>query len=202
MTKNPPGAENAVRRRPRERRHKGALRAPKTPSGKRLRRSARGLRPKVSERRGFLGKFFVKFWANFCTLPREKIFVRARRERARRGAFFAKFRENFRAKFSRFSRENRRAPRDFFFRARARARRPKTPARRRLSRAKILKFNFKNLILKDSRVKARLMKTKAYLRNLKPISYGLCINIQNHSLTGYGQSLNFLKFFLKKFKKI
>ena len=54
---------------------------------------------KVSERRGFWGKFFVKFWANFCTLPCEKIF----RARPRKNSPAAR---DFRAKISRISREN------------------------------------------------------------------------------------------------
>ena len=70
------------------------------------------------------------------------------------------------------------APRPIFRARTSRARRPKTPARRRLSRASRAKNKIK-IFLKyfnfDSRVKARLKQTKAYLRNLKPISYGLCI---------------------------
>ena len=124
---------------------------------------------------GFLGKFFVKFWANFCTLPREKIFERVAHEKgATRGQNRAISRENFRG--GAFLA----APRAIFSRAiarlHARGQKPRRGDGFRALRARKIKIKLKNLILiltLESR--ARLMKTKAYLRNLKPISYGLCI---------------------------
>ena len=94
----PPGAENAVQRRSRRRFAPRRNFWPKTPV--RRRPSAPGPAG-ASERRGFLGKFFVKFWANFCTLPREKIFARFR---AKNGAPRRLFREKFREIFARNSR--------------------------------------------------------------------------------------------------
>ena len=120
---------------------------------------ARRLRRQKSRRDGgFWGKFFVKFWANFCTLPPRfknrggaKKFSRFSREKSRGERNFRDFRAKiarFRAKkFSRFSREKSRGERrKFFARASRRASRGGQKTRRgdgfRALRARKIKIKF------------------------------------------------------------